>query len=197
MLASASKILNAHEITSQEIYKTLEKQLKKRDETGVDAKQGDASGEARAKGRAQRGGKGRRDGGKSAEKMRDAPKQDEVKSTRRKRTDNQTEPDPAAVTATAEAKARSEAATGTATSRGSRKKVEERESASGPSRAARAGRRPPVASQPDDRHGIKHKDAQSASHQAAPARSRRKAVAAEAAEDAVLRRSKRIASRIT
>ncbi|XP_040925710.1 uncharacterized protein LOC114851142 isoform X2 [Betta splendens] len=189
----------------EEIYKSLQMQIKKQEESGADAEKEEASDEVQAKGQVQRGQKEKRKGDKSAEKVRDAPKQNKERSTRNKRTDAQSAADDGTSenVTTAETKPKSEAAAPKATksvkaSRGSQQNGEGPESGSRASRAARGGARPPgataaAASQPRGRRTARSEDAAPTAEK--ERRGARAAAEEEEEEGTGLRRSRRIASR--
>lgn len=207
----------------QEIYKDLQMQIETQEEIPVDAKKVDDSEELQAvKSQVKGREKERKKAVKSTEKLHNATnKSNKVKSIRSKRTDSQNivKDDhvnkstsemlpPSAEEQTKrepEAAAKKQTKSGKAL-RGPQKNVEEQELNSQDTLQAVRGRRKPpgatqtVASQPKNQCKRKTVESQSTSQQAAPSRSRKKVVVAagdavEEAQNAGLRRSRRIASK--
>ncbi|XP_035006111.2 axoneme-associated protein mst101(2) [Hippoglossus stenolepis] len=182
----------------EEAYKVLQMQIKTHREIKEEEAAETTSGELRGRNRRQE---------RKKEKLQDPTNQS--KSTRSKRTENQAtlKEDRASKStnetpsATKQTKQKSEDKSVKA-AKGPQKKVEEQEV---PVQAVRGRRKAPAAAQaaapaPKNQSKVKPVEARSASRPAAPSRSRRKAAAAppgagEEAQNAGLRRSKRIASR--
>ncbi|KAI3366118.1 hypothetical protein L3Q82_009944, partial [Scortum barcoo] len=203
----ASEQLKLHTLMSQlsdlkselaqeeEAYKALEMQLNTQEAAEIKV-EADTPEEPRAAKSQVRRGKERKKAVKSPEKLQDTTNQS--KSKKSKRTDQTGVKDDQKTTGeTLKAKQKSGAATGSVkAARGPQKKAEE--GSDSPVRAARGRRKPAgsaqaATSQPKNQSKT---DEARPTKQAAPSRGRQKAaVAAEEAQNAGLRRSKRIASR--